>query len=62
MLPILAFEEDEAMADYSAEAAASRREYQRKWRAAHRDKVKEYNRTYWQNRAEAEKAKKRSKA
>lgn len=44
------------MAEYTTEAAASRREYQRKWRAAHKEKVAEYNRTYWQNRAEAERA------
>ena len=29
-----------------------RREYLRKWRAANKDKVKEYNRTYWERKAQ----------
>lgn len=29
-----------------------RREYQKKWRAKNKDKVKEYNRRFWEKRAE----------
>ena len=32
-----------------------RREYLRKWRAANKDKVKEYNRTYWERKAQERK-------
>lgn len=32
-------------------ARENEREYQKKWRAANRDKVKEYNKRYWQKRA-----------
>ena len=28
------------------------REYQRKWRAKNKDKVKQYNQNYWQKKAE----------
>ena len=34
------------------EAQELSREYQREWRAKNKDKVKEYNRRYWQKRAE----------
>ena len=29
-----------------------RREYQKKWRAKNKDKVKEYNRRFWEKRVE----------
>lgn len=29
--------------------------YNRKWRAEHKDRVKEYNRRYWEKKAKAEK-------
>lgn len=32
-------------------AAQEKREYQRKWRAANKDKVREINRRYWIKRA-----------
>ena len=38
-------------------ARAARREYQRAWRAAHKEKVSEYNRTYWERRAQQVQAK-----
>ncbi len=31
-----------------------RRSYYRKWRKENKDKVREYNRRYWQRKAEAE--------
>lgn len=33
-------------------AAQEKREYQRKWRAANKDKVREINRRYWIKQAE----------
>lgn len=38
------------MADLKELVAQERREYQRKWRAANKDKVRESNRRYWENR------------
>jgi hypothetical protein len=35
-------------------AAQLRREYQREWRRRNREKVKEYNRSYWSRKAEAQ--------
>ena len=32
-------------------AKVARREYQRAWRAAHKEKVSAYNRAYWERRA-----------
>ena len=32
-------------------AARERREYLKKWRAAHADRVKEHNRQYWRKKA-----------
>ncbi len=32
-------------------ATEARREYFRQWRAKNKDKVKEYNRKYWEKRA-----------
>lgn len=31
----------------------ARRQYQREWRARNRERIAEYNRTYWQRKAEA---------
>ncbi len=36
----------------SKRAAELRREYHKQWRAKHKDKVKEYNRRFWEKRAE----------
>lgn len=36
-------------------ALEMRREYLRNWRAANKDKVKEYNRTYWEKKAQERK-------
>lgn len=33
-------------------AVEMRREYLREWRAANKDKVKEYNRSYWERKAQ----------
>lgn len=33
-------------------AAEARRAYYRAWRAANKDKVKQYNEVYWQRKAE----------
>lgn len=33
-------------------AAEARRAYYKRWRAANKDKVKQYNETYWQRKAE----------
>lgn len=35
----------------SKEALEMRREYQRKWRKEHPDKVKQHMRTYWEKKA-----------
>lgn len=34
------------------QAAEARRAYNNAWRAKHKDRVKEYNRRYWEKRAE----------
>lgn len=39
------------------EAVQKRREYQRAWRAANRDKVKANNARYWERKAAAERNK-----
>lgn len=36
-------------------ALEMRREYLRNWRAANKEKVKEYNRTYWEKKAQERK-------
>lgn len=36
----------------SERAAEIRRAYQREWRAKNKDKVREYNRRFWEKRAE----------
>lgn len=36
-------------------ALEMRREYLRNWRAANKDKVREYNRTYWERKAQGRK-------
>lgn len=36
-------------------ALEMRREYLRNWRAANKEKVKEYNRTYWERKAQERK-------
>lgn len=41
-------------AQLSEEARLKRNEYMREWRAANRDKVKEYNARYWENKAQEE--------
>ncbi len=33
-------------------AAEIRREYQKKWRAKNKDRVREYNRRFWEKKAE----------
>ena len=40
----------------SDEAAAVRREYQRRWRAEHPDACKQYRAKFWEKRAAAAKA------
>lgn len=42
----------EAMQAKTDEATLARREYQKKWRAKNRDKVRAYNTAYWQRQAE----------
>lgn len=39
------------MDELKERAAQERREYQRKWRAANKDKVREINRRYWLKKA-----------
>ena len=34
-------------------AAEARREYYRKWRARNRERIKQYNRDYWQRKVDA---------
>lgn len=41
----------------TTEAIQKRREYQRAWRAANRDKVKANNARYWERKAAAERQK-----
>ena len=38
--------------DISKEAIAARRAYQKKWRQEHPDKVRGYNRRYWEKKAQ----------
>lgn len=41
------------MADVNAEKVAEiRRAYQKKWRARNKDRVREYNRRFWERQAE----------
>jgi hypothetical protein len=35
-------------------ALAAQREYMKRWRSQNREKVQNYNRTYWERRAERE--------
>lgn len=35
----------------SSEALEAKREYERKWRAEHKDKIKAYNAAYWKKKA-----------
>ncbi len=35
----------------SKEAAELRRAYQKRWRAKHKDRVREYNRRFWEKQA-----------
>lgn len=37
---------------HSDMAAEARRAYYKRWRAANKDKVKQYNQAYWQRKAE----------
>lgn len=37
--------------NFDADARAAQREYFKAWRAANKDKVREYNRNYWEKRA-----------
>lgn len=39
------------MEDLKERAAEEKRAYQRKWRAANKDKVREINRRYWERKA-----------
>lgn len=39
------------MADISEAAKERRRAYKREWAARNRDKVREYNRAYWERKA-----------
>lgn len=39
---------DEQRPKLSPEAVAARREYQRRWRAAHPEKCREYARKHWE--------------
>lgn len=38
----------------SDNAAELRRAYQKKWRSEHKDRIREYNRRFWEKRAEKE--------
>lgn len=40
------------MDDLRERAAQARREYQRAWRAANKERVREMNRRYWERQAE----------
>ena len=44
------------MADISEAAKEERRAYKRKWNAENKDKVRQYNRDYWERRAQRLKA------
>lgn len=43
-------------------AKEARRAYKKKWNAEHRDKVKKYQRDYWERKAAAQKAKEQEQA
>ena len=43
------------MRPMTPEAIAARREHKRRWYAKNEERVKEYNITYWEKRAEKEK-------
>lgn len=43
-------------------AATYRREYLRKWREQNPEKVRQYNRDYWERRAKKEEEKRNAKA
>ena len=40
----------------SEEAMAAKRAYQKKWRASNRERIREYNRLYWERQAQKAKA------
>lgn len=40
--------------EYERKAREAQREYNRQWRARNKDKVKEYNKRYWERRAQRE--------
>lgn len=42
---------DRKAMEMNNQARAARNAYARAWRAANRDKVKQYNETYWQKKA-----------
>ena len=44
--------ERSAFMNLSEEAKAAKNAYMRKWRKANKNKVKEYNKRFWQRRAE----------
>ena len=39
------------MIELSQQALDARREYQKRWRKANKDKIREINRRYWERRA-----------
>lgn len=39
--------------ELSPEAAALRRAYRKRWNDANRDRIREYNRSYWERKAAA---------
>jgi len=41
----------------SEAAIQKRREYKRKWNAENKDKVKQYQRTYWERKADSDRQK-----
>lgn len=47
------------MAVLSEKAAKAKREYQRRWRAKNKERIKAYNERYWSARAEAEETSKK---
>ena len=49
------------MDDLKELASQARREYQRKWRAANKDRVREINRRYWEKRAQKDRERKEEK-
>lgn len=48
-------ETKQALEEYSTEARSARNAYKRRWNAAHKDRVKEYNRRYWEKVGNAQK-------